>query len=583
MPTKNNFLKFSPLSEEKIKEIVDKIPEKVISLIAEKVIAEKVHHNALLKTYKEATDKKTFFEENLQQVADFLNKCRLIGIEDEKAQVRMNSFVIGAEGLAIISTYLQNKEKYANSSKNLVQVIKNEDLKTDDGSRKITKITFEKKHVHSALYNQLLSDLRNVDELEKTYVVETFGTTGGNHIVALTIKKESGNNRPFIHLFDPSPALARNGLEAQQNSIAAGWCAQITINATLTKALSELALQFDVEKYYNNSEPLQMGGPSLCGTFTLEAAHHISREGLDFSPYQYLSPFGGKTEIPVLDLLDENGYLKDNPTLKLSAKIAYISHFTDKGLRPREKQLQETSHRKKDGTDETMFERVSRYQSETGENLIAKQKSLRQKYGHLFEIIVSDDFAQRSDSLPKLSYVGFEGNPYSAGDKDIENSNQETKQLIEAFNKILPRANRVSDLDFDGENAVMTIYIGNVTASKITNNENQNSFGYKIQSIARVDSELVDFSKDLTGVSPNFACATKLTITVFKDKISDFIQVLSETKKDEQGNEIKDENQNPVLSNILYKARSDYPFTPPSETTPLTTTQIKNNNQEVQP
>ena len=562
-------INFSPLTNEKLGQIVADIPDQVIGLIAKKTAEAGLKYQDLIEGYGRAEDKKIFFEQNIQEVAYFLNECRLIGVPNEKKEVADTNFTIGAEGLAIISAYMQNKEKHAGVEHHQVQVIKNEDLKTAAGLRKISKIAQEKRHVHTALYKQLCKDFENVDELEKTYVIETFGTTGGNHIVTLTVKKEAGNDAPIIHLFDPSPALARNGLEAQQNSIAGGWCAQIAINATLKRALSDIHLQFDNNRYYNNSEPLQRGGPSICGTFALEEAHNISRHGLNqdyLQNYVYDGAFGGQTEIPVRELLNEHGYLRENPPLGLSAKTAYISHFTDTALSPREQELRDNFHRKKNGADETIYERVERYQVQEGEtrgaNQIAEQKSLRQKYAHLFEIVTGAAFEEKANHVPELEFTEFVGSPYFAGDTEVEiNAPIGTKELIVAFNRILPRSNKVSDVEFNGAEAKITVYIGDETARKVGRNEDRNSFGHKIREIATVNCKPDDYSDQLTGVDLAFSHSTNLTVTVSQSNFAKFIEIA---------------NQQPNL----YRARDDYPFAPPKATTPIGGAQVQGNHNQ---
>jgi hypothetical protein len=299
------------------------------------------------------------------------------------------------------------------------------------------------------------------------------------------------------------------------------------VNATLKQALSDAELRFDTDKYYNNSEPLQKGGPSLCGIYSLEEAHRISREGLDIALYTHESVFGGKTEIPVRELLTEHGYLQNDPPLplRLPASTAYISHFTDKSLRPREQEMAEILHSKKSDLDvpniETVLDRVRRYQSTIGENEIAEQKSLRQKYGHLFEIVSSDIFMQKSVGVKRIGLIDFEDNPYFAGDEDVEESIAETKVLVKKFNKILPRTCRVSEVEMVGNNAEMTIYIGATTASKIMNREDQNSFGYKIRNVAQVRPEIVNFSDELVGVDPQYSCTTKLIVSVSRESFKD--------------------------------------------------------------
>jgi len=550
------------------RQIIGDISDRDMGCVASKVEAAKPNYAALIARYRTAPDKKLFFERDISGVAHFLNDCRLIGAKGEREEVSMHSYVIGAEGLALISAYLQNKEKHSDLPHHPVRVIKNEDLVAKDGSRKNAKIALDTKHVHTALHRELCDDLRDTDELTKTYVIETFGTTGGNHFVALTVKKDAGSDAsPIIYLFDPSPALTRNGMEAGENSIANGYCAQIAINATLKRALTDIGLHFDTNRYYNNSEPLQMGGPVLCGTFALEEAHRISREGFDPAPFKFKSVFGGWTEIPALELLTKDGYLGDHPPLRLPISSSFISHFTDTALRSREQEMRNAPHKTKSGADEMIWDRVRRYQLAAGENSIAEQKSLRQKYAHLFEIVISDAFVEKCRTMPRLDLPDFNGSPYFAADKDVENSNPATKQLVAEFNKILPRFNRVSDVTFDGKNAEMVIFIGKTTARKIANQSDPKSFGYRIKDIAQVESTEVRFDNELSDIDPQFSCLTKLVVRVSKEKFLEFISAI-EVEKKENG--------------MLYKARTDHPFTPPRATTPLGGTSIQSDSEKSQ-
>src|SRR5690606_17257713 len=151
---------------------------------------------------------------NIDKIAGFLNECRLVGYEGENNKADNSSYIIGAEGISIISSYLADKPK--NQSSHQIQVIKNTNLITSYGSKKHINIFLEQNQIHNGLKDQLTEDLKEAkdSDFNKTYIVEAFGTTGGNHFVALTIRKNKNEKSPLIDLFDPSNSIFRNGLEA---------------------------------------------------------------------------------------------------------------------------------------------------------------------------------------------------------------------------------------------------------------------------------------------------------------------------------------------------------------------------------
>ena len=516
------------------------------------LIKKSVRYQDLIRSFCEAEDKKEFFDTNSEIVAEFLNECKLIGYKGERGEVNSGSFVIGAEGVALVSAYLSAKDK--NTGSHPVEAVKNVNLITSDGSRKHSNIFLEQQQVHDGFRSKLTADLRRVGDAEfnKTYLIETFGTTGGNHFVCVTIHKREEEKDPVIYLFDPSPALTRNGIEAQKNSIANGWCSQLIVNATLKKSLEECGLIFGDEKYYSNSEPLQKAGSSLCATFAYEMAHAISRikpeehRKLLEERYKYKSPLGGKTEMPInLEDIERDGYVM-RPELGLRAEDVVMSNFVDTAIKPRADELMEVSHIKKDGSFESVLARIARYSAEEdGRNQIVEQKVLRQKIGHLFEIVTNEAFLRRADeAMEILPLPEIEGSPYFPKDSDLEKPHPETANLVAAFNKLMPRFNRVNSSRFDEESGQcqISVYLGDITANKLLQ--------FMRESKIETTSDAINFANNLVGVDPRFSQLQRVTVNIPRARFDEMIVEMSE-------------------KGSLYKAQ-DHPFMPPKATLPIT-------------
>lgn len=546
--------KFTSLDQVRIGRIASILsPELLfIAKTSRDLIEKSVRYQALIGAFREAEDKKEFFDTNSKIVAEFLNECKLIGYKGERGEVNSGSFVIGAEGVALVSAYLSAKDK--NTGSHPVETVKNVNLITSDGSRKHSNIFLEQRQIHDGFRSKLTADLRRVGDAEfnKTYLIETFGTTGGNHFVCVTIHKREGEKDPVIYLFDPSPALVRNGIEAQKNSIANGWCSQLIVNATLKKSLEECGLVFSAEKYYSNSEPLQKAGSSLCATFAYEMAHEISRINPEEhrkileERYRYRSPLAGKTEIPInLEEIERDGYVM-RPELGLRAENIAMSHFVDTAIRPRADELMTVSHAKKDGSSEPIIARIAKYSAEEdGRNQIAEQKVLRQKIGHLFEIVTNEAFLRRADEameMPPLPEI--EGSPYFPKDSDLEKPHPETANLVVAFNKLMPRFNRANSSRFDEKSGQcqISVYLGGATGAKLLQ--------FMQESDIEATSTSINFTDNLMGVDPRFSQLQRITVNVPRARFDEMTAKMSE-------------------KGSLYKA-VDHPFMPPKATSPIT-------------
>jgi len=564
--------KFSPLSLEKISRIVDNLDPAldVYTRVAVELLAENSAYQKLVEDYEAAQKSGTaleFINENQAAIQAFLNDCALIGYVDEKSEPE-KSYTIGADGVSIIATYLASKE--INVGAHQVQVIKNQPLQTPKGTRKQGKIFLERDQVHEALYRQLRQDLATEGELNKTYLVETFGTVGGNHVVALTVRKKAGELEPVFDLFDPSPALVRNGLEAAQNSIAIGWCSQLMINATAKKACADKNLVLRSENFFANSEPLQRAGLSNCATFAYEAAFMYARmsreehERFLRETYRDRNPYGGKTEFVVE--FDERGYAKISQ-LALPLENAVMSNFTDTALRPRSEELAQLTHKTKSG-EESALQRVARYQSADGFNQLVEQKVLRQKVGHIFEIVTSPQFRAHAAKVSDAELQAHRAklltcSPYFPKDVDEAEPTAQTQRLVKAFNGILPNFNRVTDAKCEGDVCEVRIHLGILTAKKLE----------KLMRELKVEMEIktVDFSHNLVETDPELA---KLNIAVIKlpqEKQEDLAKILEEKKRefDEELKKRSEAEGRKIVGKLLYTAEM-HAFMPQQKTAPLT-------------
>ncbi len=540
---------FTPLTPRKLTEIVAQISPDLyfVAQKAQQVILESQLHQALVDNFRSSENKAEFINSHHQEISNFLKDCGLMGHHSQKDG---EEFIIGAEGVAMIASYMASKEK--NSAAHLVQVVKNINLETQNGSsQKHANIFLEQGGVHDGFREALVADLSGAREADfsKSYVVETFGTTGGSHFVAVTIHKKAGDREPVVHLFDGSPPLVRNGLEAAQNNIANGWCSQFIVNATVKKSFEDCDLVLRNEKFFNNSEPLQSSTSSLCATFACEKAYEFTRirkeEHLRLlqEKYIYQSPYGGKTEMPIT--LDENGYIT-NPQFGLPAAIVAMSQFVETALLPRVDELKAGDHVRKDGSSENHFDRIARNQilDENGRNQIIEKKALRQKTGHLFEIVTSDEFlAKGLEANAPRPLPEVRGNPFFPANSEAEKPAPETVDLLEAFKKLLPpRSSGANRSSFDAKgNCEILVYLGDTTANKLVNFMTDNE--------VLVQSRRIDFSNNIVGANPEFSKIREIVISVPRERFEDLSKKM-------------------VEHGSLYKPQN-HPFAPPQKIKPL--------------
>jgi hypothetical protein len=214
--------KFSPLSDARITEIVERSKDKPlkdglipIAAKTQKILGEE-KYEILAKQTRDADGSrkiisKEFLNENLDLVGEFLKDCRLIGALNEKSEVSRGAYVIGAEGLSLVNQYLATKPN--NSTAHEVAVVRNIDFFTgedDRGSSKTANILMDKKGVHDGWAKMLSEDLSQAKDKDfnKTY------------LVAVTIRKNAGEDAPLVDFFDPSAGLIRGNIETFQNAIA---------------------------------------------------------------------------------------------------------------------------------------------------------------------------------------------------------------------------------------------------------------------------------------------------------------------------------------------------------------------------
>ncbi|MBU6339545.1 MAG: hypothetical protein KGQ36_06230 [Rickettsiales bacterium] len=551
--------KFSPLSNERITEIIERSKAKPIKewLVPIAVKTEEVLAKEKYKILAEATKdesgnrkeiSKEFINENIDLIGEFLKDCRLIGTLTAINKVSREAYVIGAEGVSLINEYLATKP--SNSAAHEVMVVRNSDFYTDEtGSSKTANIMMDKKGIHSAWAKALSEDLsrakENNEDLNKTYLVETFSSTGGNHFVAVTVRKKVGEDAPLVDFFDPSPGLLRGNIETFQNSIAVGFAGQIMVDATLTKVFREQGLQFDSGKYFNNCEPFQMRGSANCSIFSYEKAYttaSLSREEhekLLTDHYRFDSPFGGKGEIDI-DLTavhaSEDGKVHE-PRLNMPPQYMAKSQFSsnvksyyDDG------RMDLVTHKLKSGEEETVKERYDRYAKDAEGNKIPNslidQKMLRQKYGHLFEIVTSPEFLQMAQiaSLAEIPAVpAFSNSAYFPdfiaseipdnekarrlikGYKASEEEKRQGMQDIIGLNDLIPFPTKITSASYDEatNKCQAVIYVSDRLKQRLEVWARENAFDMDVQT-ENFDEKGFQFSH----INPILRSREKVILTI---------------------------------------------------------------------
>ncbi len=581
----HSVLKFTPLSQEQISKTLFILRQRnpdisdVVPYFSQAI--QDPRNQKLIESYKRSADKKDFLEKNLVEIALFLNECRLIGyynefgdhkkevdeeIEEEakkgafgsKAEKQrefekrirlqvLKGMLIGSEAIEIMCAYLIAKEKNEGQFKHEIQVVKNTTYQSDSGSKKHSDIFLEGNCIHSNFYNILSKDLQeNQGDFHKTYLVELFGVTGGDHVTTITVHKKAGDKAPIFDLFDSSPTITRNGLTPTQNSIANGW-SPIAINATIKKACEDSGLHFRNENFFNNSQPLQQGGYSMCAIFAYEIAIAIAKmtpeEHLRLlrENYTHQSVYGGLTEMAVK--LDVQGFHQiegDNKQLKISPLFTQFSHFVDSAINPIATDFLGYNHERKSGESETLWERFLRYENEDkssgalGSSLIW-QKTIRQKLGHLFEIVTNEEFVTVAASCKKVASkkdsardrLEFEGDPhFPATEMDPR-----LRSFEETFNKLLPRTNKINHGSIDAAgNYEFTIYTGNSTADKLSEflGKNFSLAQHSEQNTKNIFKlEPVNLSNETIGLDPQLQSITKISLTLTPSKAKEMIAIIS--------------------------------------------------------
>lgn len=560
--------KFTPLPSKQIETIVSNIPPELyhIAQVTQRLLSSNQKYKDLVRDFCAAADKKKFIEENVKLIAFFLNEDGLAGFLDEKNDflekpVGIGDFLITSDGAGLILAYLRSKPQ--NAKAHQMQSVRNTNLVTQNDSRKPSNIFIEQNAILDNFRDQVVADLTNAgdSDFSKTYLVEIFGTNGGDHIASVTIHKRAGEREPIVHLFDSSPAIIRNGFEAATNSVANGWCTQLFINATLKKAFADCDLVLKNENFFNNSEPLQKPGSSYCTSFATEMAVRIA--GLDREEhiamlrkkYKYPSPYGGMTEMPIdVERIKETIYVMD-PDLALDADEVFLSHFTDTALKSRAEALAKVEHFKKDRSTESALKRIARYQSEDGINQMVEQKVGRQKWGHLFEIVTSEEFLAKADEavMPEpLPLV--RGTPFFPQFNEFERpQNQDQENLVEAFNKLGPRFNRVTKVNFDQERneLTVTVYLGAITAEKMRQFMEARNI--------KTDIQEIDMSDCFVGADSNVSKFYRVDTIVPIDRFADLTEAMTK-------------------NGCLVQA-GNHPFMPQTSTTPISVDAVERDSK----
>lgn len=428
-----------------------------------------------------------------------------------------------------------------------VEVVATTDLATADGLRKHSDIFLANKQVHSALHAKICEDFagKEDEEINKTYLVEIFGAPGGDHVCSLTIRKEAGQTAPLVHLIDSSPELVRNGLAIAQSRIAKGFCAQLVCNATLKKAFADIGFEFDNDRFFNNSQPLQERGFATCGLFANEAAHQMAR--LDkydhlalLESYKYPSPYGGKTELDVRpDKLDASGgYLSKedlaasrSSTGALPPGLLRLSNFVDDATVPQAEFLSTALHVRKTGEEESEFERVARHQTPVkseeekkigGHNQTIDEKAFKQRIGHLFEIITNPRFLaiSKEEVRGKVKPVILPEpgrNPYMPRYKDGYKMPDAVKPLVMSYNKgILMGVGSFNHCQEKEGQYSLVSYMGLKSAEKLLK-----MMAEEASHLCESNLEIIDFADNVIGASEEFTKIAKFDIMVAPEKLDE--------------------------------------------------------------
>jgi len=230
----------------------------------------------------------------------------------------------------------------------------------------------------------------------------------------------------------------------------------------------------------------------------------------------------------------------------LPVAIVAMSQFVETALLPRVGELKAGTHLRKDGSSESHFDRIVRNQilDENGRNQIIEKKALRQKAGHLFEIVTSDEFlASGLEATVPRPLPEVRGNPFLPANSEAEKPAPETEALLDNFKKFLsPRSSGANRSGFDAKgNCEILVYLGDTTANKLVNFMTDNK--------VPVHPHIIDFSNNVVGANPEFSKIREIVISVPRERFEDLSK-----KMVEHGSLCKPQN---------------HPFAPPQKIKPL--------------
>lgn len=449
-----------------------------------------------LKSYHPTAD---ITDEQFIKVMNFIRDCGLAGVV---AIDKDNPFdhIPGAEMEALLNSYMANKNRRKSHE---IRVVRNCNF-NERGLEGTPTLFRDNRGIHHGLRQSLISDFVDNHDIEaRTYLIETFGTTGLNHFVSLTVRRDGKNGKPVADLFCSSPTLIRGGLESHQNSLACGIPAQFSVNATLTDVLG-----VDGFDYYHNLEPFQPGGGEICATYALEAAQiaaSMDREKhleiLD-RHYSYPGPYGGMVDIDLKKINLSTGKFKDGVTAEFNmpAEYLHLSGFTSNRESYRSRLNEVTHSRRKTQSTESSQDRVNRYTTQEPDkedhtktrlvSNIMEQKAIRQRL-HIFEIINHEAFLALAPEIDlTATQVIMEEMQHDPA--------RQRKDMIKR--DLLPKRSlvRISDTSYDETSQRHTshIYLGAKSAEKLIDQVQQPDMA----AIFDVTSDIERFS-DFTQIS----------------------------------------------------------------------------------
>ncbi len=390
--------KFTALESAKIAEILRNAPE--LSELAIIIGPE------IIKKSDEIAEIKADLVKNYKKVIQFLHKLGLVGKDSDMGRdVQHGNYNINADALCVINAYYRQKNDQSHNCN--VEVVRYYDADFPD---------FYDSFVNKALVEAVNRDfvrLSKEDEFSKSYLA--VAGLYGEHVYVVSIKKERGSVEPVVELFDTSPKLVRGGLDLAQNMVKWGTAEQLVAPVSISKAFEGTVFALKNENYFHNLEPFQTSGPSYCGTYSLEHAYEVERQGvrdrIEYlrSVYRHDSIYGGMAELGISYEDAKKEFLERSRDAKplgsdlpktfqgVTATMSHFGGFYDNS-EERRGFLSSVTHERKSGDFETLDQRRDRYMVDRdigGKNKVVnemvQEKSMRQRL-HLFEIVVSQEF-----------------------------------------------------------------------------------------------------------------------------------------------------------------------------------------------